>query len=963
MAYRSSTIRACKIISAACLLAATLCHPPPALCADPAPLTEEFLTGQDLSALGGYECDLPSRRLRIAWQWIAGSDDFCDIVLERGELGSAGFESRVVKATASCSAPAELVCGEDGDGVVVVGQGYGAPGDLDLFAFDAAGRLLGPAHTISSAPDCYFPEYWLLVGSAELRAVGNCRDSDGASHVSLHRLSLGDSVEPPPVQLSDADGAWNTNYHAAVDDAGDMLVAWNESPYAGPNQEYEWQIYARAVAAGGTPLGQVIRVDTFRPAHAWILTAATAADGIFNVYWEGALQGGQVGRTISIDPDLYFAAATTTTTLPPAADAPVFDLVRTVGGYGEADEMAAFVEGPLAGLTGDGNGALLLHRWNRFIEYRDYTEPATSTYLSSDAGLRWSRTDAVPPVQYGQDSPPWEGGARSGTLVSARVQRRGWDDEEGGGFDIVSFRSTDGGNTWPDASVIGRIYCGDCDEFLFQEVALAGDRQGNWMAASISSDRTSNGDPEIYHAAITVAFSYDDGRTWTEGASAWRSPPIEIECCGTDPAVRYSIAAVAGRDGSWGLVWRSSANGGVWAARTADAQSEWIVTSIAAPFARPPEISIDQWWDSASPYGRPAIATTPSSHWVVAWEEEHAPAQYGVDGDIFFATSGDDGKTWSDPATLSAYAAIDGAKDSEPSLASDGDGRVLAVWSSHDPLGDTVGTDSDVLSSLSTDGGVTWSPPAPVDPAAADDDRQDISPRVAGDAQGRWTVAWTSMSITARWWRDDPEDVAVKVAVAGNRCGNDVVEAGEQCDGGIGCNANCTATGCGNEVLDAGEECDDGNLLADDHCSASCTAAFCGDGIRNIWAEQCDDGNGSENDQCPGTCTRPYCGDGFVRTGVEECDDGNTSQTDACLNSCAAARCGDGMLREEVEVCDDGDQWSGNACTDACQAAFCGDGAVWFGVEECDPADPFFDGGCTADCKLTNPCDIEGACG
>jgi cysteine-rich repeat protein len=54
-------------------------------------------------------------------------------------------------------------------------------------------------------------------------------------------------------------------------------------------------------------------------------------------------------------------------------------------------------------------------------------------------------------------------------------------------------------------------------------------------------------------------------------------------------------------------------------------------------------------------------------------------------------------------------------------------------------------------------------------------------------------------------------------------CGDGVVEGSEQCDGGLGCGADCRPVPkCGNGVREAGEQCDDGNTAAGDGCGATC---------------------------------------------------------------------------------------------------------------------------------------------
>jgi cysteine-rich repeat protein len=55
------------------------------------------------------------------------------------------------------------------------------------------------------------------------------------------------------------------------------------------------------------------------------------------------------------------------------------------------------------------------------------------------------------------------------------------------------------------------------------------------------------------------------------------------------------------------------------------------------------------------------------------------------------------------------------------------------------------------------------------------------------------------------------------------RCGDGVVEGGEECDGGAGCTATCDRVPvCGDGLVDAPEGCDDGNTTAGDGCSATC---------------------------------------------------------------------------------------------------------------------------------------------
>ncbi|UCF34408.1 MAG: exo-alpha-sialidase, partial [Phycisphaerales bacterium] len=98
----------------------------------------------------------------------------------------------------------------------------------------------------------------------------------------------------------------------------------------------------------------------------------------------------------------------------------------------------------------------------------------------------------------------------------------------------------------------------------------------------------------------------------------------------------------------------------------------------------------------------------------------------------------------SDPVPLNTNAATDSGLDWEAQLTTDGAGHWLAVWYSNEDLGGTIGADMDVLVSRSTDNGLTWSAPAPLNTNAAADNGDDIVPQVATDGAGHWVAVWSS---------------------------------------------------------------------------------------------------------------------------------------------------------------------------------------------------------------------------
>jgi len=196
-----------------------------------------------------------------------------------------------------------------------------------------------------------------------------------------------------------------------------------------------------------------------------------------------------------------------------------------------------------------------------------------------------------------------------------------------------------------------------------------------------------------------------------------------------------------------------------------------------------------------------------------------------------------------------------------------------------------------------------------------------------------------------------------KIAV----CGDGLVFEGiESCDNGEfnsntapnQCRTDCTPARCGDGVVDEGESCDDGNSDNLDRCANSCTLPTCGNGVKE-WGEECDDGNIVETDDCLTTCLEATCGDGRVHSGVEGCDDGDTDNTNSCLNTCVQPSCGDGYTEAGVEQCDDGNTDNRDGCLNTCEEATCGDGYVNLGREECDDANQTNTDACKNNCIMS----------
>ncbi len=131
---------------------------------------------------------------------------------------------------------------------------------------------------------------------------------------------------------------------------------------------------------------------------------------------------------------------------------------------------------------------------------------------------------------------------------------------------------------------------------------------------------------------------------------------------------------------------------------------------------------------------------------------------------------------------------------------------------------------------------------------------------------------------------------------------------------GAVCRADCSVPRCGDGVIDAGEDCDDGNSIDDGNgCSASCArTGFCGDGVLQEAVEGCDDGNavtevcayGERCTVCTAACVEgpgstSFCGDGRIDP-PEGCDDGDGTVAHLQLDLGANFACGirgDGRVR------------------------------------------------------------------
>ena len=297
--------------------------------------------------------------------------------------------------------------------------------------------------------------------------------------------------------------------------------------------------------------------------------------------------------------------------------------------------------------------------------------------------------------------------------------------------DIVMASSTDNGATWSDPVAVNTNAASDSGQDQGPEVATDG--AGVWIVVWYSQDDLSGtigGDMDILFAR-----SSDDGLTWSAPAALNTNAAVDS---GDDNGPYLTTDGL----GHWVVVWQSAedldgigVDGDILVARSSDNGVTW-----SAPEALNANAATDSGTDSAA-----RVVTDRTGHWVVVWTSlDDQAGTIGTDADILFATSADNGLTWSGPGVLNSTAATDNGDDTMPRLTTDEAGNWVVVWITTDDAGGTIGSDPDVLIARSSDNGMSWSAPSLLNTNAALDSGTDGSAEVATDAAGSWMVFWHS---------------------------------------------------------------------------------------------------------------------------------------------------------------------------------------------------------------------------
>ncbi|HYC00480.1 MAG TPA: sialidase family protein [Candidatus Limnocylindrales bacterium] len=403
-------------------------------------------------------------------------------------------------------------------------------------------------------------------------------------------------------------------------------------------------------------------------------------------------------------------------------------------------------------------------------------ETTTTTTLPEDCDIPWfDPVERLQPQAKDQQPhwawPPSIAAGPSGTAIAVWLRKvRITPDRHKYSLDASYSRRDPASGTWSKRRVLAG------SENIVDWPQVVTDGAGLWMAmwpevregkcvlvsAHSDDDGLHWGTPRLSVTGLPAGCSSSEFDLAADPAGAWIAAWHGYDASGSARGVQVSrsfdrgqswsqpATAVALETAPWGKI--EVAGNGTWGAA-------WVIT--VPEFADRSQLLFSRSLDDGATWTTPVVVAGPPSiaadgdqlladlatdgdnRWIITWTSTSSLAgTIGGDSDILISRSTDDGLTWSAPAAVASYAGSDDADDLFSKIATDRRGTWLLTWSTAFPVAGASGFDADVALASSTDAGLTWTPPVAVDGRADEDKRLDFWPAVAAFGEKQWVTAW-----------------------------------------------------------------------------------------------------------------------------------------------------------------------------------------------------------------------------
>lgn len=297
-----------------------------------------------------------------------------------------------------------------------------------------------------------------------------------------------------------------------------------------------------------------------------------------------------------------------------------------------------------------------------------------------------------------------------------------------GDADILFARSLDGGASWSAALPVLARFSADVGEDIEPTIVATG---GDSFVVAWTTNET------LGH---TIESDYDITVTSTaDGGANWSAPTLVDPGAASDAGDDREPVLVMDGAGVIALFWSRESGPG----RDSDVAYS-ISSDGGSTFSVPAYLDGAHTSDTGDDVMPTALGLGPG-HFVVAWASNgDQGGALGHDFDILLAMTHDGGATWSVPSAVDAAANSDAGDDLAPVLAGWTSQRLIAVWTSNDARSGILGVDFDLLWAQSLDEGISWSGMGEIARVARNDHGDDESPDAAATPSGSIAVVWNS---------------------------------------------------------------------------------------------------------------------------------------------------------------------------------------------------------------------------